>query len=346
MSLISLPIEILSNILNEVGAEEFRSQLFLLTVCKTWYEIAQPLLLKDLTFDTFALLRFPPESQQLCRLLKTRVRTVSIQVTSFDPNGLPLADAPEYETDEYRLVDWSVEMNQRIEDLGILLSNNTGLTSFSLLILPKPIPKFGSLARLAYRGPWLHPRRITGLLRNLATHQLTSLNLDLRHATTLSSEGRGSDAHICRAIALHLPTIKHLQLCVERICSDALNVMDQGATLPLTSLVVDLRLQQHNDWLEHSKPCVLPGKSYNYLGMKGAVDALVKLAPHITLASILYHHGSMVIPGSKQDVIAFDCLTREKTRIPANGADSWKTRGFLYGYEWDEDDNIMFVESL
>jgi len=122
--------------------------------------------------------------------------------------------------------------------------------------------------------------------------------------------------------------------------------MDQGATLPLTSLVVDLRLQQHNDWLEHSKPCVLPGKPYNYMFIKGAVDALVKLAPHVTLASILYYHDSMVIPGSNQDVIAFDCLTRGKMRIPADGADFWKNEGFSYGYEGDEDDDVMFEESL
>jgi len=346
MGLITVPTEVVSMILNEVGAEEFRLELGLLTVCKTWYEAAQPVLLKDLKLDAAALRLFPPQSQQLCQLLKTHVRTVSAQVTSFDPNATWEADGTEFGANEDRLIDWSVEMNRRVEDLGILLSNNTGLTSFALLVLPTRIPQSASLAMLAYRGPWLHPRTITGLLQNLATHPLTSLDLKLRHSTTLSPEGRGSDAHICRAIALHLPTIKHLHLCVERICSDALNVMDQDITLPLTSLVIDLRLQQHSDWLEHSKPCIFPGEPYNYMFMKGAVDALVKLAPHMTLARILYYHDSMVIPGTKQDVIAFDCLTREKTRIPANGADSWKTRGFLYGYEGDEDDNIMFLESL
>lgn len=129
----TLPTEILSLILKAVGSEEFSSRLEMLTVCKAWYQISQPVMLKDLTLSAATFIRFPPISPKARQLLRTHIRTLSVQVpgcgskwshpeTGYDGDG------------DRQLVDYAKETNLRVQALALFVPEFTLLSSLNFRV--------------------------------------------------------------------------------------------------------------------------------------------------------------------------------------------------------------------
>ena len=353
MGLLSLPLQLMIIIFHLVGLDEFRASPGLLTVCRAWYRIVQPLILQDLTFSAATLQSFVysayPSIQRRSELLQTHVRTVSIDVTNI--RGPQKGPRPGERFEHVLFHDWCSEMGRVLRDFNPLLYNLTALTSFSLTVFHNWQPKCAKSGH-AYWQPWLGSFAVTQLLNYLPTSALTSLKLDLCHSTITP---RQKGAHICPSVAFHLPTLRHLYLRLERICPLAIMVKKRGPKLPLKSLVINLSLAD-NHHSQHSRPCTIPQGPYNHRFIKRPMYKLMKRAAGLDLAGIIYHttNGDRAV-----ELMVFDCLARKRLRVFGQTKESrfwlakeddkgfeWDGQGEEVGIEGDAGDGVMFRESL
>ena len=353
MSLISLPLEILILILHLVGMDEFRSQLGLLTLSKAWYHVVQPLILESLAFSAASLQGFVysayPSIRRRSELLKNHVRAVAIDITNI--RGQRKYPRPGEEMNHILFDDWCSEMGRVLRDFNPLLNNLTALRSFSLVVFHNRQPEHFD-SGYAYWQTWLNSSAISQLLMHLPAQTLTNLKIDLCHSTI---NPRRKGTHICHAIAVRLPTLHHLYLRLDSICSHAFSVAKRGPKLPLKSLIVNLSLADCHHY-QHTRPCGPPQGPYNYRFIKSPMYNVIKRAAGLDIVGIIFHTttGNQAI-----DLMVFDCLTRKKLRLVSPAEESrfwlskeddkgfeWDGQGEEVGFEGDKGDNVMFRESL
>ena len=127
MLLDSLPTELLLIVLHHVGADQFRAHLARLTVNKRWYSIAHEVLLSDVKISCWNQERFPPESIELYKLLKSRVVRFRIHLQDLK---LGLQEVDECASKLYRRM---FEIMKRIMRISWFLQDCPNLKIFQLL---------------------------------------------------------------------------------------------------------------------------------------------------------------------------------------------------------------------
>lgn len=83
MHVTALPPRILLSVLRVVGSKYFSADLSQLIICKHWYNVAQIVLVEDVTLHARNVLLFPPESETFCSILKSNLVHLTVRLAGF-----------------------------------------------------------------------------------------------------------------------------------------------------------------------------------------------------------------------------------------------------------------------
>lgn len=298
MSLDSLPLEILSMILHDVGASEFRERIDRLLVCKRWYSVAQSVLLGDLQLSARQLFRFPPPSEHMRTLLKTEVRHLSVRLVGWeDPSVADDSDR------ERHLDEWRLRLNNKLLELASMLPDLVHLKGVS----------FEAFSTIDPARPHLPPRdylwnmSMGRLLSKIPTHGLTTLVLDTCGSFFMCHIPNGEVLHVCPLVAQQLVTLRHLRLRMCYICPQILRLSDnEDARFPLESLIIDLKVHTGPSWARYAKDCSMPQSSYALqTKMVETVAHAAPDMPDLRMASVICRKISSPEP------VTVNCLVQE-----------------------------------
>lgn len=328
MALMSSPTEIISLILEAVGAAEFHAQIDRLTVCKAWYDIAMPIFLKHLTLDFISLKQIPPTSNTN-RLLAAYSKALSVNLQSFEAfandelfcsPSRNMLDSHSHADNLQILNSYNSKRNERVQILASLLPNLTSLDYFSSQIGNESdselLPNSSSYQ---YLYGWLYNSTMTSLLVKTPTTHLTTLILDIRGSIDMSDL-----RHVCPLIALSLSTLHRLHLRLHTICPDAVKIKDLQKTPRLKNIVVNLSLRDSYGLAAHGVPkknqhCGLGRKWLNnYTFMNEAMYEIVMRIPDLKIVRILYEYPNPHHSYYSFNLAALDCITHRKSKLQDN----------------------------
>lgn len=214
--LLDLPSELLAAIFAWIGPEFFKSDLRLLLVCKRWYHFAIGELLKEVELS--------PE--KLHRLLsKRKERSLNhlgnhVKSMSFKTGGFYTLEAKRGDDEEKKLgplKQWLRYLTDYHRDIPTILAKCTrlrGLTfraewyEFGLYTREDAANDDLYFCTLRTPGDDIQSATIRDIISHAHTHNITSLELDLRGSECVTSrnrsgspDGRDSFLHLCPSIA-------------------------------------------------------------------------------------------------------------------------------------------------
>lgn len=77
-------MELLLEVMQQVGADEFHSQPGLLTICKKWYDAALPTFREKVTVHFRSPRPFPPSCSEACKLEATHVKHIVLELPELE----------------------------------------------------------------------------------------------------------------------------------------------------------------------------------------------------------------------------------------------------------------------
>lgn len=255
MPLQNLPVEVLCTILHFVGSDSLRKQeACCLLVSKSWYKLAEPVLLKDLVLNANQLRQIPEKALEKLTFFLQRL-TIDMEHT------------PDWHTDD--------ELN---DGFSQLLPRCVRLTAFALRA-PSHFDPDKPLAPVTkYLGSWSP----IGLFDTLHLSTISDLVID----TCGSEFQRG--VHICPRIALKIPSLRSIRLRMHNICPRVLELAHESK---IESIIINLSLKEHDRFhAGFSRHCTEPKSAYDlYDDFVIAGTNVAKSQPSIKMLRILCH---------------------------------------------------------
>lgn len=228
MTLLRLPAEILLLIVRLLGSEFFRRDTRRLTVSKWWYELAQPVLLRDLQFSPRSLSRFL--RADISSLVHRHTRTVNIPFEGIQGRREILSAS--LECREKVISAWTTNVANDLTSLAAILQDCRNLHSLKL----KPRSKWR--AQTVFVQTFFSSAALIPLL---SVGHLTSLDLDTI-STGIDGASSRPAAHLCEDISALLPTLRRLRCRMRKICPRILSPPGDGTLSTLEEVIINLNL--------------------------------------------------------------------------------------------------------
>ncbi|KAJ3492584.1 hypothetical protein NLG97_g5291 [Lecanicillium saksenae] len=232
----NLAPEILAQIFHYLGPAYFHEDVRRLTICRSWYHQARPVLLQELNLDTASLHKFAQRIRRgSINSMGVHIRRITISLQGFDDWASPRL-LPRYSAANAALIkDWTSQLNKDLGILARVFSKFANLRVVSFTALPERI----DLRCGSPRSGYLSGAATVGLIR--AEH-LTSLDIDAV-GSTLSSKSDLLDYHPCHMFRKVSRQLRRLRVRVACICPDILKVLCASSdALLLEDVVVNLSI--------------------------------------------------------------------------------------------------------
>ncbi|KAF2431723.1 hypothetical protein EJ08DRAFT_586820 [Tothia fuscella] len=242
MSLLQLPAEILSQVLDYVGSSYFREDLGHLTICKLWFCHARNAYLKDLRLCQNDLQRLLASGhvEDNLRLVKDNLESLHLDLRGFEDWDSPTFEGPPWNGARATAVlpTWTTMLNNDLTQLANTAREARKLRELRIRTLSENHPALLFCPRRNYLS--------TSTMRSfLSLESLTVLELDLCGTELISEEDATDSTHICPLIGALLTSLQCLRLRMRRICADALRPLNQDSVLRLSEVIINLRLYEH-----------------------------------------------------------------------------------------------------
>ncbi|KAH9883305.1 hypothetical protein F4778DRAFT_697825 [Xylariomycetidae sp. FL2044] len=277
MSLLRLPAEILTQIMDGVGSSYFREDLGRLTICRQWFSFARTACFKDLQLCQKSL-RSLLSSQDVGKsllLISDSVETLDLELEGLG-NGSSARGPQSYSQDanvpdnsnfdgnlEHALSAARAVLDNDMAQLAIMAKRSRRLRTIRMQTL-------GGYCPLLPRCGYLSVATIRALL---SVQNLTVLELDLCGTSLMPQEGHSDDFHVCTSIGALLTTLRRLRLRMRSICADALRPQHHETSLRLSEVLINLSLSNESTMttsMTHSTPCSSTGG--RFLKLKADIE--------------------------------------------------------------------------
>ncbi|KAM0421358.1 hypothetical protein ACHAPT_010893 [Fusarium lateritium] len=305
MHLLQLPPEILLLILRLLGSEFFRGDARRLHVAKSWYDLARPILLRNLEFSAQSLEKFLATDD--APLIQKHTRTIKIRLNGFrDWESVP-EDLPRLR--RRALADWSFDLHNNVTALAAILQDCTNLGRVEFHARQER--RIWNVVRREYLTS-------ASLARLLSVGHLTCLEVDTAGSGFCESNKRFR-SHICDDISALLPTLRRLRCRMRRICPKILVPPEDGPFANLEEVIINLSLTELPS--ERSRRCGnFPTGSVRWMKeLELGAQALVKKMETPRVVRIL----SYGFAGS--GIESFDAITQR--RMILTPGDAWDADG-------------------
>lgn len=306
MSLSRMPPEILLHILALLGSAFFRQDAGRLLVSKWWYQIAWPVLLRDLDFSAESLQNFVLASKRegMIDLIQDHVVTVNLGLDGFEDWHAARHDTEKSGIDLHVVDTWTFELNSSLAALASMLRRCTRLQSLKLAARPERYDPRTGLARRDY----LKVLPLAGLV---SIGHLTCLEIDTAGTHLLGeSNTPRTYLHLCDVISTALSTLRRLRCRISTICPHILDAPENDPLLRLEDVVINLSLSEissSDTSYRYPSRCghIVPGNSFRRLkaSMESQARELVRVMNNPRLVRIVSH----TFPGLQMH--SFDAIT-------------------------------------
>lgn len=280
--LLSLPPELLLDIFSFIGAENFRRDVRRLSVCKKWYAYARPILLGNLRLQSTDLLPMLLAMRKDATLAAVQQMTKQVHLTI-------------------------ITMYTSVSKLEQLASR---------------LKVFAALRTLVVRSRGHTHTMHSQIFSSLATHQLTSLEVDLK-TVRFAQDG----VHLCDSISRLVPTLKSLRCRMPRMCNSLL----ESPPGDLEELVLNIFCAYPNPY--DTKHCST-GSTLNDDRHRAVLEArLVQFAASMRNPKTvrLFHRFRNL-----ETTYAFDAI--KKRRFYLGFCPFWDKDGVLLPEDWKENE--------
>ena len=253
MSLLQLPPETLTQVMDYVGPSYFREDSGRLIVCKQWFTIARTVCFKDLQLSPTTLRRLlsSRDVERSLLLVEANLEILDLQLKGFeDWSALPrpfgdtpdtsASDASGWDTDLGRasLAAWTTVLDDDLAQLSLIAKGSRKLRTLRIRTLSESHPRLPYLPRRDYlSGPTIRAL--------LTVDTLTVLDLDLCGTLLTPRRGR-SNCHICASVGTLLTTLRRLRLRMRRVCPDILRPQPPRFNLRLSEVLINLSLSNES----------------------------------------------------------------------------------------------------
>jgi hypothetical protein len=259
INLLDLPVEIVDQILREVGMKNFYDEPSRLAVCKKWYEIVRPTMLRNVELDVNSLLRVipPPRTSVVRKLLRRNTGEESklglqpAEIVRFDAdirvingfitkNNVPVARNSDYKR-------WKADIDTSLEWLAAHMHELSKVRNFRLRLWSRDCLVSESRQREWWR---LARSAIVDLSRSPAFLDYAELDF-CGTAFAWTRCGWKENTGACAAVFGLLPRVRVLRLRVQNMCPSALQG-EAGAELPnlprLEEFILNRDTWEANPW--------------------------------------------------------------------------------------------------
>ncbi|KAI1087174.1 hypothetical protein F5B19DRAFT_486913 [Rostrohypoxylon terebratum] len=256
ISLLRLPPEILTQVLDYVGSSYFRQDIGRLTVCKQWFIFARFACFKNLQLSQKTLLL----------LIKASLKILDLELKGFEHwssiseiKGYPQDDSI-WEGDLGRalLTDWTTVLDNDLAQIAVAVKNSPKLRMIRIHASSERHPLLPYLPRRDYLS-------LPTMRAILSAENLTVLELDLRGTHLVPRQEHSDDFHICTSIGALLPNLRRLRLRMRSICPDVLRPHHHDTDLRLSEVLINLSLSKDSlisTSAAHSIRCGSTGRGF------------------------------------------------------------------------------------
>jgi hypothetical protein len=285
MELLSLPPEVLREIIDCVGPAFFREDLGRFTVCKQWFQFACLTCFKSITLSQKSLRDFvssrTPERQSL---IESALENLSLELT-----GCPSSTSASPSSEDVRPNTTSRDdLTEDLHRLAALIRRSGRLRVLRIEARRSLQPRPSSDTLEGYLS-------IHAIQALLCAENITTLVIDLSEGTLMSSSSEHEESnHVCMLISAFLPFLKILHVRMPRVCSELLKCPNSKKIPRLTTVVVNLSLnivQTGITAASHSKSCCPSGGSLLELkeDIKTQAETLAAQVNSIKTLRVLTH---------------------------------------------------------
>lgn len=325
MPFLSLPQEIILYILHEVGAAHFRSNVEQLLVCKSWFPLAQSVMVEELNLSENNLPRFLENmlaQRGLWRIIETNCRSVNLRLQGPPGKSMIRNHSPEF--------DWGTRINPCLTYLATRLPRFRRLEDLTIeAIAPDPAPGgFQSYLRRQQIGNFLSPRYCS---------RLRSLNIDLCHTLKRETVSTGCGNHLCVFISKFLRTLQHVRVRMDSVCDDVMAVGDDEKTSNLESLVFNMYMPESDATPGfHTEGRALPCQTKKEYPPKCPLRRMMRAAKRLSERNATIRTARIVTSFyPERRPVAIDCINGTKTIL--SDRNNWLCDGPLFkGYVCEE----------
>lgn len=330
MTLLRLPPELLSCVLEYLGSEFFIQDVRRLSVSKLWYQFAWKILVRDLKLTARSLDKFT-EDEAIQTRSRAHITTVELSLTGYEGETTQVGDAsPADEGDDgfIRIFNDHLErvVREWIEDLNVSLT--------ALAVTLQQCPRLRCLKFRARPGPPMrHVDRTAYLMMKplgdlLSVCHLTSLDLDTGGSLRLGKPG--DSPHLCLLINAFLRrrSMRRLRCRVDRICRRLLRVPSSDTPSNLEEVILNLSIPNplpHFTSRCHPINCQYVQLVPPEMRIAGFEYQMVKLshgASNPRMFRVISHRSQPL------DIFAFDAVTGRRVRLKS-------------GAEWDAEGEVV-----
>lgn len=321
MSLLQLPLELLSFVIRYLGLEFFRQDIRRLTVFKQWYACAWQLLAKDLHLTPGAITRLAGEEIATLVRIQPYVKTAALVFEGRSPSGENVENAA-LNGDASSTLEWSARLNTALTTVAAQLKQCPKLRH--LRVKAEPECNDLSLLRISMGQGYLMPKPVDDFL---SLRHLTSLEFDIAGSFPQGPTDNGS-VHFCASINLLLPSLRRLHCRMNAVCETLLERPKNDSPLQLEEIIVNLSLSELSSTstsCRFPKRCQpVPGESFTQLRQsierQASTLALGLDSPRIV--RVITHR----IPSLS--IEAFDAITGQRLGLENN-------------MQWDADGEVV-----
>ncbi len=224
----ALPQEIVLHILRDVGPAHFQGNVDQLLICKSWYPVAQSVMVEELHLSEDNLPYFLEHmlaQRNMWHLVETNCRKVHLRIRG--PKGKSLFKSRSAE------FDWGARMNPCLTYLATRLPRFMRLEDLTIeATAPHPQPGgFQSYLRRQQIANFLSPRYGS---------RLRSLEIDLCHTLKRETVSNRCGNHLCAFISKFLLTLQHVRVRMDSICADVMAMADDEKAAKLETLIFNM----------------------------------------------------------------------------------------------------------
>ncbi|KAI1441524.1 hypothetical protein F5Y02DRAFT_294216 [Annulohypoxylon stygium] len=285
MSLLRLPPEILTQVMDHVGSSYFRHDLGRLTVCKRWFIFARIACFNNLQYSQKTLRRLL-SSQDVERSLlaiKGSLEILDLELKRFEdwssipeplsnPQDANIWDIFIWGGDLGRvlLADWTTVLDNDLAQLAVTVKNSPRLRMIRIQASSERHPLLPHLPRRDYLS-------LSTVRALLSVENLTVLELDLCGTHLMPRQEHGDDFHVCTSIGALLTNLRRLRLRMRSICPDVLRPQHHDTDLRLSEVLINLSLSEKSPMTTaaaHSTRCGSTGGGF--LQLKADIEDQAK----------------------------------------------------------------------
>lgn len=230
----ALPQEIVLHILRDVGPAHFQENVDQLLICKSWFPVAQSVMVEELHLSESNLPHFLENmlaERHLWRLVETNCRKVNLKLRGPQGKSIFKNHSPEF--------DWGTRMNPCLTYLATRLPRFIRLEDFT-------IEATGPDCKPSGFESYLRRKQIANFLSPRYGSRLRSLKVDLCHTLKRETVSDSCGNHLCSFISKFLFTLQHVQIRLDTVCATAMAVGDDEKVPNLETLIFNMYMPDND----------------------------------------------------------------------------------------------------